>query len=99
MIPIRTAALAAGLLAAGTLVPAGSPPPAPPAPPPAPPVAEAPPPRAVEDTRVYRDHSVLRVPRPGADNAWRMFGVEWRVTASVRRLASTGKDAIDLRWS
>src|SRR5947208_3157146 len=58
-----------------------------------------PPPRLVEDTRCYRSDSKRRVTARDYADPCKMYGVECRVKVAVRRLASTGRDVIDLHWS
>ena len=95
---LRTILLATLLFGLVCVVaPAGPPLPDQPAPQPIP-LEAAPLPRAVEDTRCYRSDSELRVGAYG-DEPWKIHGVEWRVKATVRRLVSTGRDVIDLKWS
>jgi hypothetical protein len=59
----------------------------------------APPPREAEATRVYRVYYEAQVRDQDPDAVVTVHGVEWQVKAKVRRLASTGKDVIDLHWS
>ncbi len=59
----------------------------------------APMPRAVEDTRVYRDYFERGSYPADWEEAWKTLGVEWTVKVGVRRLVSTGRDVIDFEWS
>ena len=68
------------------------------APSPPPGVEVAPPPRAVEDTRVYRGSFEGFSHAADTEEVYQLYGVEWRMNVGVRRLASTGGDVIDFKW-
>lgn len=57
----------------------------------------APPPRAVEDTRVYLS-DFKRNARTPDDGEKSINGLEWRVSVATRKLVSTGREVIDLHW-
>ena len=59
--------------------------------------ALAPPPREAEDTRSFT-RSVLNERAVGSKSEIDYEIIVWRVETSVRRLASTKKDVIDLHW-
>ncbi|MCE9566229.1 MAG: hypothetical protein K8U57_29760 [Planctomycetes bacterium] len=61
-------------------------------------IAVAPPPRAVEDSRISLDYLKECAWPADNDRIYECNGVEWRVKVKIGRLLSTGKDTIEFHW-
>jgi hypothetical protein len=59
----------------------------------------APAPRATEETTFTTDLIKRGVYGPETKEAFSLYGVEWHVNTEIRRLVSTGRNCIALKWS